>query len=172
VRAAGWDEAILKPSISGGSFRTHRFAADDARVLQAELDGITRTSGALLQPFLPEVASEGEWSLVFFDGEPSHAVVKTPKAADFRVQTQYGATFRAVAPPPSLWATAQAILGRLPAAPLYARIDGVRRGDDFLLMEVEVIEPYLFMPQAPDAPARFVRVLADAATAAAAARKR
>jgi hypothetical protein len=162
VRAAGWSEAILKPAVSGGAYRTHRFAAADAATLQAELDSIVATGGALVQPFLPEIETEGEWSLVFFAGELSHVVLKTPKANDFRVQPQFGGRFRSLAAPPTMLAAAAKIVRLLPSAPLYVRIDGVRRGDQFLLMEVEAIEPYLYLGQSPGAAERYVRALLNA----------
>lgn len=157
VARVGAAEVILKPAVSGGSYRTHRFAAADAVRHQAALDEIVAASAALLQPFVPEIAAEGEWSLVFFDGAFSHAALKKPAAGDFRVQVQFGGQYVAATPPPSLVADASAIVATLPHAPDYVRIDGVRRGDRLLLMEVEAIEPYLFLPFAPpDATARYV----------------
>ena len=147
---------ILKPSISGSAYRTHRFAAVDARSLQAELDGILATGGALLQPFAPEIVSEGEWSLLFFGGALSHAVLKTPAPGDFRVQLEHGGASRVVTPLSSMIDSAQRVVDCLPFPAAYARIDGVRRGERFLLMEAEVIEPYLFMADAPGAIERFV----------------
>ena len=159
VAEAGWSDAILKPAISGGSWRTHRFAVADAPSLQADLDAIVPAGGALVQPFAREIVDEGEWSVLFFGGEFSHSIVKTPAARDFRVQPKFGGTFRAVDAPPRLRAQADAVLAALPEKPLYARIDGIRRGDQLLLMEVEVIEPYLYLPADPASPARFIRAL-------------
>ena len=163
LRARDWREAVIKPAISGAAFRTHRFAAADAAALQPELDGIVASGGALVQPFMPAIVSEGEWSLVFFDGRLSHAVLKTPAAEDFRVQTQFGGQFRRVEPPPAMVRQATAIVGQLPVAPLYARIDGLRQGDELQLMEVEVIEPYLYFPAAPEAVATYVAAVMAAA---------
>jgi hypothetical protein len=156
VRERGWSDAILKPAVSGGAYRTHRFAAAGARALQGELDAILGASGALVQPFAPEIAAEGEWSMLFFAGVFSHAVLKTPTGGDFRVQTQFGGVYRAMTAPPSMLAAATAIVAALPTPALYARIDGIRRGDDFLLMEVEAIEPYLFLPHSPGAVDRYI----------------
>lgn len=150
VADAGWAEAIVKPTVSGGAARTHRFRAAEARAVQPALDEILRTTGALVQPFLDEIARVGEHSLLFFGGELSHAVLKTPKAGDFRVQAQHGGTHRPVTPTAEMVAAARAILKALPTETVYARIDGVERGGRFELMEVEVIEPYLFLPGAPE----------------------
>jgi glutathione synthase/RimK-type ligase-like ATP-grasp enzyme len=164
VRAQGWERAILKPALSGGAHRTHKFAAAEAAGLQGELEAIAGAGGALLQPFVPEIVDEGEWSLVYFGGELSHAILKTPKHGDFRVQPQFGGTFARVQPPPGMLAAATAIVRGLPAPATYVRVDGVRRGEQFLLMEVEAIEPFLFLPAAgPEAVQRYVAaVLAEA----------
>src|SRR5262249_58479067 len=97
-----------------------------------------------------EMARVGEHSLLYFGGEFSHAVLKTPAAGDFRVQAQHGGTHRALEPSAEMRRAAEAILRALPTETLYARIDGVEREGRFELMEVEVIEPYLFFPGAPD----------------------
>ena len=170
LAAAGFVEAVLKPTISGGAFRTHRVAPARAAALQPALDEILVESGALLQPFVPEIQDEGEWSLLFFDGAFSHAVVKTPPAGDFRVQPQHGGAARAVAPPAELIAEALRIVSLLPVPPLYVRIDGVRVAGRFLLMEVEAIEPYLFTRTAAGSAERYVECLARAARVNAAVR--
>lgn len=156
LREAGWTEAIVKPAVSGGAWRTHRFAVADAAAVQRELDEILRGSGALVQPFLDEITRVGEHSLFFFGGRFSHAVVKTPASGDFRVQAQFGGTHRAIEPPAEMLEAARAVLDLLPAPALYARIDGIERDVRFELMEVEVIEPYLFLPGSPGAIDRYV----------------
>ena len=163
TREAGWQEAIVKPAVSGGAHRTHRFALAEAPSVQRELDDILSRSGALVQPFLDEIARVGEWSLLFFGGAFSHAVIKTPAAGDFRVQAQYGGTHRAVEPPAAMLQAARDVLAALPTPTLYARIDGVERDGRFELMEVEVIEPYLFFPGSPGAVARYVTAVAAVA---------
>lgn len=160
MREAGWSEAIVKPAVSGGAYRTHRFGVADAPTVQRELDEILRTSGALVQPFLDEITRIGEHSLFFFGGRFSHAVVKTPAGGDFRVQAQFGGTHRAIEPPAAMVAAAREVLALLPTATLYARIDGVERSGRFELMEVEVIEPYLFFPGSPGAIDRYVAAVA------------
>ena len=160
MRDAGWAEAIVKPAVSGGAWRTHRVRAAEAAAAQRELDDILRGSGALVQPFLDEIAEVGEQSLFFFANRFSHAVMKTPARGDFRVQAQYGGTHRAIAPAPDTLRAAERILELLPTATLYARIDGVERAGRFELMEVEVIEPYLFFPGSDGAVERYVAAVA------------
>jgi hypothetical protein len=148
---AGWRNAVVKPCVSGGAYQTHRVSAETAAEQQGEMDAILATSGVLVQPFFPEIQSEGEWSFVFFDGVLSHTVLKRPGAGDYRVQPQYGASFGEATPEPWLVAQAESVLAALPEPPAYARIDGVRRGRELYLMEAELIEPYLYMSAAPRA---------------------
>src|SRR5262249_44263434 len=152
---------VLKPSFSAGAYRTFRVGVETAATHQAELDAILARSGALLQPFLPEIAAEGGGSLLYFGREPSPPVLKTPKPRAFPLRARFGGASRAVEAPEALWRAAAAVIARLPAAPLYVRIDGVRHGADFLLMEVEALEPYLFLPCDPGAALRFARALAQ-----------
>jgi hypothetical protein len=149
--------------VSGGAYRTHRLGVADASRVQPALDEILAAGGALIQPFAREIVDEGEWSLLFFAGRFSHCVLKTATQGEFRIQQQFGGSARAVDPPPSLLAAAERIVAALPVAPAYARIDGLRRQGEFVLMEVEVIEPSLFLPADDGAAERYVRACIDAA---------
>lgn len=146
----GWDEAVVKPAVSAGAFRTSRVSRGRPDG-QAALDHVLAHSAAMIQPFLPEIATEGEWSFIFIGGEFSHAVLKTPRAGDFRVQEEHGGRTERREPPPGLLIQARdaAIAGPRPW--LYARVDGVRRGGDLLVVELELIEPFLFLSYAPGA---------------------
>jgi len=107
---------------------------------------------ALVQPFLPGIVEEGEHSLIFIDGQFSHGLIKRPAAGDYRVQSLYGGWDTAVTPAPADLAAAEAVLAGLPfPAPLYARIDLVRGPQGtLLLMEAELIEPFLYPLQGPE----------------------
>lgn len=159
LRQLGWEQAIVKPAVGASSYRTGRVDADDPAAGAALLGAVHEEADALVQPFLPEVCRDGEWSFIYFDGGDgalafSHAVLKRPDPGDFRVQTEYGGTVDAVLPPPSLLRQADAAaatIARLAPGPLlYARIDGVVSAGThapegtFLLMEAELIEPALF----------------------------
>ncbi|XUU59585.1 ATP-grasp domain-containing protein [Erythrobacter sp. HA6-11] len=106
----------------------------------------------MLQPFLHSIQSEGEYSFVFIDGEPSHVLNKRAASGEYRIQSLYGGTEVAASPAAQDVASAQLAYDRLPFdAPLYARIDMVRGDDEkLLLMEAELIEPYLYPEQGPD----------------------
>ncbi|MGZ3707955.1 MAG: hypothetical protein ACXWPM_03900, partial [Bdellovibrionota bacterium] len=104
-----------------------------------------------------EVTAFGEVSLLYFGGEFSHAVLKTPASGDFRVQAEHGGGTRAFSPPPELLAQAERILALIPKPWLYARVDAVVDSSlQLVLMELELIEPCLFLSYAPQAAARLV----------------
>ena len=146
----GCDILVVKPSISGGADGTYRLGPGDAipfDVLEREM---------LIQPLMPAIANEGEYSLFHFNGQFSHAILKTPAAGDFRVQDQFGGQEQTVDTPAAARTLAEATLAALPEVPLYARVDMVR-GDagGFCLMEVELIEPALFLGHTADGGAAF-----------------
>ena len=112
----------------------------------------------MIQPFLPAIVSEGEFSLFAFDGALSHAVLKVPGPGDFRVQEEHGGRILAVTPEAELLAAGEAVLRALDAlaeTPLYVRIDFVRHRGRLLLMELELIEPSLYFPYDAESPRRF-----------------
>ena len=160
ARARGWNDIVVKPTIGGGAYRTYRFRLDE---LPRYADGIAETlvdRGVLVQPFLPEILTGGELSLLFFDGVYSHAVCKRPQAGDYRVQFQFGGTNENIEVSDALVAQARVCIAHAPALPVYARVDGVVKDGKFLLMELEVFEPLMFLARAPEAPARFARAIA------------
>ena len=96
---------------------------------------------------------------MFFDGEFSHGVLKTPAAGDFRAQDDFGGTSRPGNPGKAVVRQARAIFDALPETPLYARVDGVVQGGRFVLIELELIEPVLFFGHSAEAAPRLVRAL-------------
>ena len=117
---------------------------------------------------IDSVVSQGEYSLILFDGVLSHAVVKRPKAGDFRVQPHLGGTTERCAPPPGGEALAQAALASAPAPATYARVDMVAGGDgELMIMELELVEPALFLGEAPEGGAPFAEAIWSAAERAA-----
>jgi hypothetical protein len=159
ARARGWSEIVVKPTISGGAYRTYRFFVEDAAAYTKQIDETLADRGVLVQPFLSEILSGGELSLLFFDGVFSHAVCKRPRPGDYRVQFQFGGTTESVDVEPALVAQARACVLAAPSLPVYARVDGVVKDGRFLLMELEVFEPLMFLAKHPEAPGRFARAV-------------
>ncbi len=113
--------------------------------------GVLLDRPAMLQPFLPAIQSEGEYSFIFIDGEFSHALLKQPKSGDYRIQSSYGGTDSVVTPSAEDISAAKKNLSLIPyGMPLYARVDLLRGPEgNLLLMEVEMIEPYLYIKEGP-----------------------
>ena len=123
-RSTGWTDLVVKPAVSATAWRLHRLRPDQ-QTWPPELATAMAADAFLVQPFLTEIG-DGEWSLVFFDGGFSHAVLKRPRPGEFRVQEEYGGHATAEVASPALIEQAQRILDLLPERPLYARVDGVR----------------------------------------------
>lgn len=159
ARARGWNDIVIKPTIAGGGYRIFRFRLDEIGRYAADIAKTLEDRGVLVQPFLPEIQSGGELSLLFFDGVFSHAVCKRPKAGDYRVQFQFGGSDEDVQVSEELIAQARICMEHAPAPTVYARVDGVVSDGKFLLMELEVFEPLMFLSRHPEAPARFARAI-------------
>jgi hypothetical protein len=159
ARARGWDDIVVKPTIAGAAYRTYRFRLEELGRYAADIAKTLEDRGVLVQPFLPEIQSGGELSLLFFDGVFSHAVCKRPKAGDYRVQFNFGGTDEDVQVSEELIAQARHCIAHAPSLPVYARVDGVVKNGKFLLMELEIFEPLMFLARHPEAPARFARAI-------------
>ena len=146
---------VVKPPVSASAAGTHRLGPND------DLPGDSRGRPQIIQPLIEEIARTGEFSLMLFNGEYSHAVVKRPKSGDFRVQELHGGvTMPCKAPPGGAIELAQAALAAAPADAAYARVDIVPDDSGLLrIMELELIEPSLFLDHAPDGGAAFSRSL-------------
>ena len=155
----GTDTLVVKPPISGGADGTFRLAATDA------VPDSVAGKRMMIQPFLPAIAAEGEYSLFYFGGIFSHSIIKRPAAGDFRVQDQFGGYEEAIEAPTAADALAQSAFAATAAITgsgtlAYARADMLRDGDgQFRLMELELIEPSLFLHFAPDRGAAFAKAL-------------
>lgn len=151
------DEVVIKPAISGGADGTHRIAP--GAPIPADAMGARR----LVQPLMPGILTDGEYSLFFFAGKFSHAIVKRPASGDFRVQEQFGGREEPWDASDAAQALAALALAAAPARPVYARVDMVGDAAGKLhIMELELIEPSLFLHHAPDKGAAFGLAVARA----------
>lgn len=138
------DKLVVKPCISAGAKNTIIVSKDNMVAQKGIIDDLLSEEDYLVQPFM-EVITEGEWSFLFFNGKYSHTVLKTPKQDDFRVQQYHGGTVSYPQADPVHITQAAAFLEIIPQKTLYARVDGVIVNNSFYLMELELIEPYLFL---------------------------
>ena len=156
----GWEEAVLK-SISGQSgYHCERIRRDNMEAWEAAALEIP-TEAALLQAFQPEICTLHETVFVFFSGEFSHATRRIVAEGEWRANSRFGAVKEAVVAPSALLVQqARSVLQAAPASvpPLYARVDGIVDGDTLILMELELIEPTLYL----DTDAQAADRLADA----------
>lgn len=159
MRELRWTKAVVKPRISATAHRTQLVTIDNADSAQPLFDELRAGPGVMVQKFMDSIVDDGEWSLIFVDREFSHAVVKTPRPGDFRVQNDFGGSDTLSDPPTRVLESADAILQTVEPT-LYARVDGVVEEEKFLLMELELIEPALFLSSHPAAPTKFADAIA------------
>ncbi len=155
----GTEKAIVKPAVSGGAKNTFALTPTEAKAQTSQLNVLLQQESFLAQPFVEEIKTKGEWSFLFFNGVYSHTVLKTAKPGDFRVQHFFGGEVHTPEPPAALLAAAQTIVDRHAVGCLYARVDGVEQNGDLALMELELIEPFLFMPMSDGAYERYYEAL-------------
>jgi glutathione synthase/RimK-type ligase-like ATP-grasp enzyme len=167
----GWQDMVMKPTISAGAHLTKRVQPHQLEQADAWLKTQVQERAMMVQPFAPEIETEGEWSFLFFDGTFSHCLLKTPQSGDYRVQHVHGGHYEHRSAPESLLEQAEAVLQDIPSKASYARVDGIvrnarsndmMRNDSLLVMEVELIEPYLFLKTCPEAVTRYASALARA----------
>ncbi len=151
---AGWDRAVVKPAVSSTAFRTHLVDA-----ASASRDGAARAllaeSDVLLQKYMPEIETEGEVSFIHIAGKFSHAVRKRPSSGDFRVQEQYGGRADAEHPSEERVLQAGRIVAAIDSPWLYARVDAVESDGELMLMELELVEPTLYLTSGSGSVRRF-----------------
>ncbi|HEY6231023.1 MAG TPA: hypothetical protein VIW64_07160 [Pyrinomonadaceae bacterium] len=154
------DEIVIKPTVGAN-------AQDASRLKRGEGDAAAlskRFAGRsfMVQPFMSAITTEGEFSLFYLNGEYSHAILKTPRMGDFRVQEEHGGKIKAIKPTPNLLAAGQKVLQCISTRLLYARVDFVRTApDEFALMELELIEPSLYLRKNKRAPRMFAAAIND-----------
>ena len=141
---------IIKPCISASAKNTFILTPENYALHQKNIDDLLKTESYLIQPFIKEIETEGEWSFLFFDGKYSHSVLKKPRSGDFRVQHCHGGTIHTEATTALHIATAKKYVDLFAKNCLYARVDGIMVNGEFLLMELELIEPFLFLSYHPE----------------------
>lgn len=146
---------VLKPKVGAGGKNTFKLSSPSSEI------EILRGTDVLLQPYFSAITEEGEYSFIFFAGQFSHAVLKTPKIGEFRVQDDHGGHVVAYKPTPSEVIEAKHFLDSIDFDTLYARVDLVRKDNMFYLMELELIEPELFFRFSDKGMERFVALIAS-----------
>lgn len=157
---SGWDEAIIKPCISGAARHTYRINRASAPALEPIVRQLLTDESLILQPFQQSVMSHGEDTLMLFNGRFTHAVKKVPKRGDFRVQDDHGGTVHPHEPSDAQIEFAQRAMAACPSAPAYGRVDIVQDNHGNLaVMELELIEPELWLRNHPPAATAFANAI-------------
>lgn len=152
------DEIIIKPNISANADNTFRLTKEKLYDNISELEKIFEAKEFMVQPFIQNIIDEGEYSLFFFNGGFSHSVLKKPKEKDFRVQEEHGGDIQPITAPAEIVLVAENIIKKLFTIPLYGRVDLVRtKNNEFALMELELIEPSLYLNKDEKSPFRFAK---------------
>jgi len=150
----GSDDLVFKRQVGAGAAGQYRLSPGDT------LPDMPHPM--MVQPFLNRIQTEGEYSFIFIGGAFCHALLKQAKAGDYRIQSSYGGFETPVTPTPEDLADAQAVLNTLDEMPLYARVDMLRDADGrLLLMELELIEPYLYPVEGPNLGPMMANALAE-----------
>jgi hypothetical protein len=154
------DDLVVKPVVGANGEDAFRISPRDGPRRLQEVADRFRGRACMVQPFRCNVLVEGEYSLFFFSGDFSHAILKVPMAGEFRSQEERGAEIHPIVAEARLLARGRQALAAVSPAPLYARIDFVRdAAGDFEVMELELIEPSLYLRTDPEAPGRFARAV-------------
>lgn len=152
---------VVKPTVSGGSYLTY-VVKNEAELMPA-VSRVLAHGKLLLQPYLPTIETQGEVSLMYFrvrgEWRYSHAVLKTARKGEFRVQTDFGGKVEIFQPSPRVNVLAERILATLHPLDLYVRIDLVDWQTEPKIGELELIEPALFFAQSPKAAPLLVEAL-------------
>ena len=152
----GTDKVVLKPTVGGNAVDTFVLSAPVPEATLATLEQLFDNRTFLVQPFIDSITTDGEYSLFYMNGKYSHAIGKVPAEGDFRVQEEHGADIRPIEPPEGLREVAERVFSHIEPLPVYGRGDWVRGSDgEFLLMELELIEPSLYLRTNALAPGRF-----------------
>jgi glutathione synthase/RimK-type ligase-like ATP-grasp enzyme len=159
LQIKSWPEVVVKPAVSASAHKTWLM---DGKALPPDAELAQQMGGAfLIQKFIPEIQTQGEISFIYIDGVFSHAVLKRPAAGDFRVQQEHGGSADPFHPSAALLDQANQIASAVPQVrdSLYCRIDAVAQDGRLVLMELELIEPELFLGLAAGAAERFAEAI-------------
>ena len=157
---ATWEDFVIKPAVSAGSFLTTLCNINQINDIIKSYAPVSAVKDLIIQKFMPEIQTIGEVSLVFFNKKFSHAVLKRPKEGDFRIQSQFGGKYETFIPDNYLIKTTQSIVNYISEDLLFARVDGVLVNGEFYLMELELIEPDLYLELTDNGTDRFVYEIA------------
>lgn len=155
------DQVVIRPAISLSGHDTYLVSTAEKEKLKKVWQSMPVDRDILVQEYIPEIRTAGETSLIFFNGEFSHAIRKTPAANEFRIHSEYGGSRTPVVPGDKVIAAAKEILKLAGESLVFARVDVIERPQGAILIELEIIDPMLFLGFSEGAPKRFARAIAE-----------
>lgn len=153
------DTVIVKPTVGASAYGVRQFNKSDLSQIKQCVDELLGQGDVMVQKYMPQISTQGEYSLVFFDKQYSHAALKKPSRADFRTQPHFGGSEGAIFPGEDLIKQAKRVVDVVESPLLYARVDGIDDNGTLKLMELELAEPYLFFELDPQAKDRFIEAM-------------
>lgn len=148
----GWNETVLKPCISGAARHTYKLNNNNIADYESLFSELISQESFMLQPFQHHIVTEGEISMMVFNGQFTHAILKKAKAGDFRVQDDFGGTVHNYSPTKEEIIFAENTVKSCPELPIYARVDiFTDNNGKTALSELELIEPELWFRHFPEA---------------------
>ncbi|HKJ34769.1 MAG TPA: hypothetical protein VKA34_23290 [Balneolales bacterium] len=151
---------IIKPTVSANADHTYWLKKETVDKHVDKLEQVFEKRPFMVQPFMESIVTEGEFSLFYFNGKYSHTILKTPMQHDFRVQEEHGGIIQSVQPDDEILKQGEKVMKSLPELPLYVRIDFVRdQNEDYLIMEIELIEPSLYFSYDDRSSQRFAKAV-------------
>jgi glutathione synthase/RimK-type ligase-like ATP-grasp enzyme len=146
------DMFVLKPCVSGAARHTYKIRKEDISQYETLFQELIANEAMMLQEFQENIVTEGEISMMLFNGEFTHAVLKIAKPGDFRVQDDFGGSVHEYTPSEAQVAFAKSVVHAAPELPVYARVDFFKDNDgNWALAELEIFEPELWFRRNPDA---------------------
>ncbi|EKE06135.1 MAG: hypothetical protein ACD_19C00079G0040 [uncultured bacterium] len=159
IQSSGWPEVVIKPTVGASAYKIFKSTVGEAEEKQSSLNDLLSFVDVMIQPLIPELVKNGETSMIFLNKKFSHAVNRRPKLGDFRSNHEFGGIETRIEPKTHIVDIGQSIVNKIKSPLLYARVDGVEKDGKFLLMELELIEPYLFFDVAEEALDKFASAL-------------
>jgi hypothetical protein len=155
ARAHGWTDTVVKPAVSASAHETRRFTVDQRAAGQLHLERLLEQRDVMVQPHLSALAERGELSLLYARGRFTHAVRRRSALIDDDTIPKVAPTMASDAARRHAYrvlAAAAEATGVAPNDLLYARVDlAETAADEFVLLELELVEPSLFLVHAPSA---------------------
>jgi glutathione synthase/RimK-type ligase-like ATP-grasp enzyme len=156
-----WQEVIIKPAIGASAYQIFKAEKENVLSLQLKMDEILVRSAVLVQPFIPQIQTEGEYSFVFIGGRYSHTILKRPQSNEFRVNRKFDGIWSLHQPSIKLIQQAENICKTVRSPLLYARVDCFNVDGRLVLVELELNEPFLFIQWYPQSAVQFAQAVKD-----------